>query len=67
MFLEFNIVKGGRPTARKQPLQRFFNPQLILQFYRGGGGYNFFQVGGGNFFQGGGGPNAYFHKKACNL
>ena len=35
---------GGGPTAEKQPQQRFFNPQLILQLYmwgptflRGGG------------------------------
>ena len=44
-----------------------FNPQLILQFYRGGGS-SIFQ-GGSNFFQGGGGggPDAYFHKNAYNL
>ena len=45
--------RGGGPTAEKQPQQHYFNPQLILQFYRGGGGVKHFWES--NFFQGGGG------------
>ena len=45
--------RGGGPTAEKQPQQHYFNPQLILQFYRGGGVQHF--QGGPTFFQWGGG------------
>ena len=60
---------GGRPDCRKttaSTLFLIFNPQQILQFYRGG---PVFFRGGSNFFQGGGGggPDAYFHKNAYNL
>ena len=59
--------EGGGPTAEKQPQQRYFNPQLILQFYRGGGGPAFFH-GCPTFTRGGEeGPDAYFHKNAYNL
>ena len=62
---------GGRPDCRKTTattLFLIFNPQQILQFYRGGGGSSIFQGGGGvQLFPGGGGPDAYFHKNAYNL
>ena len=48
---------GGGPSAEKQPQQRFFNPQLILQLY----------MWGPTFFRGGGGPDAYFHKNTYIL
>ena len=57
---------GGRPDCRKTTattLFLIFNPQQILQFYRGGEGPVFFR--GSNFFQGG--QDAYFHKNAYNL
>ena len=64
------MSEGERGEARLPKNNRnniIFNPQLILQFYRGGGGSSIFQ-GGSNFFQGGGGgPDAYFHKNAYNL
>ena len=47
--------EGGRPDCRKTTattLFLIFNPQQILQFYRGGGGVQYFS-GGSNFFQGG--------------
>ena len=61
--------EGGRPDCRKTTattLFLIFNPQLILQFYRGGGS-SIFQ-GGPTFSRGGGGgPDAYFHINAYNL
>ena len=60
----------GRPDCRKTTattLFLIFNPQQILQFYRGGGGSSIFQGGGPFFSWGGGGPDAYFHKNAYNL
>ena len=64
------FVKGGeegRPDCRKNNSNNIiFNPQLILQFYRGGGGSNIFQ-GGGPTFSRGGDPDAYIHKNALNL
>ena len=52
------FVRGGEGggEARLPENNRnniIFNPQLILQFYRGGGGVQHFS-GGSNFFQGGG-------------
>ena len=60
--------RGGRPDCRKTTattLFLIFNPQQILQFYRGGGPV-FFRGGGGPTFSRGG-PDAYFHKNAYNL
>ena len=65
-----NLCQRGREGEARLPKNNrnniIFNPQLILQFYRGGGGSSIFGVqlfpGGG-----GGGPDAYFHKNAYNL
>ena len=57
------FVRGGEggPTAEKKRNNNIFNPQLILQFYRVGGGSNIFQ-GAPTFSRGGGGgPDAYFY------
>ena len=63
------FVRGGEGEARLPKNNRnyiIFNPQLILQFYRGGGGVQHF-FRGVQLFPGGGGPDAYFHKNAYNL
>ena len=62
------FVRGGEGEARLPKNNRnniIFNPQLILQFYRGG--VQLF-LGGPTFSRGGGGgPDAYLHKNAYNL
>ena len=63
------FVRGGEGEAQLPKNNRnniIFKPQLILQFYRGGGGPAFFR-GVQLFPGGGGGPDAYFHKDAYNL
>ena len=66
--IQESLSEGERGEARLQKNNRnniIFNPQLILQFYRGGGS-NIFQ-GGPTFSRGGGGgggPDAYLHKNA---
>ena len=70
--IQESLPEGERGEARLPKNNRnniIFNPQLILQFYRGGGSSIFqggptFPRGGGG---GGGGPDAYFHKNAYNL
>ena len=66
-WIQESLSEGERGEAQLPKNNRnniIFNPQLILQFYRGGGS-NIFQGGGGGptFFRGGG-PDAYFHKNA---
>ena len=64
-----NFVRGGEGGGEarlpKNNRNIIFNPQLILQFYRGGGP-SFFR-GVQLFPGGGGGPDAYFHKNSYNL
>ena len=68
--IQESLSEGERPDCRKTTattLFLIFNPQQILQFYRGGP--VFFRGGGVQLFPGGGGggPDAYFHKNAYNL
>ena len=59
-----NLCQRGRGGEARLPKNNrnniIFNPQLILQFYRGGGS-SIFQ-GGPTFSRGEGGPDAYFNK-----
>ena len=51
---------GGGPTAENNRNNIIFNPQLILQFYRGGGGVPAFFRGVQLFPWGGGGSRCLF-------